>query len=101
MPQGPVDPEIIGRLTDLRTAAGRHEPFTVGALVGPTFVGTLDWDTGGPVLSGPPEKIAHVLGKFAAMGVDQVQIRLRSRSVEELVEQIELFGTGVLPLLEG
>ena len=101
LPQGPVDPEIIGRLTDLRTAAGRHEPFTVGALVGPTFVGTLDWDTGGPVLSGPPEKIAHVLGKFAAMGVDQVQIRLRSRSVEELVEQIELFGTGVLPLLEG
>lgn len=99
LPQGPVDAEILGRLADLRAAAGRHEPFTVGALLGATYVGAPSWDLGQPVLSGPAEKIAHVLDKFAGLGVDQVQVRLRSRSVDELVEQIERFGSEVLPLL--
>ena len=99
LPQGPVDPEVIGRLNDLRAAAGRHEPFTIGALVGPTYVGEPDWDLATPTLAGPPEKLAHVLGKFQAMGVGQVQVRLRSRSAAELVEQIERFGSEVLPLL--
>ena len=94
-----MDPEIIGRLNDLRAAAGRHEPFTIGALVGPTYVGEPDWDLATPTLAGPPEKLAHVLGKFRAMGVGQVQVRLRSRSAAELVEQIERFGSEVLPLL--
>jgi hypothetical protein len=40
-----------------------------------------------------------VLGKFSAMGVGQVQVRLRSRSADELVDQIERFGADVLPLL--
>lgn len=100
LPQGPVDAEIIGRLRELRDAAGRHDRFDIGALVGPTYVGTPDWDPGQYTLSGPPEKIAHVLGKFAALGVGQAQVRLRSRSVEELVDQIHRFGAEVLPLLE-
>lgn len=99
LPQGPVTPEIVERLRGLRDAAGRHDPFDVGALVGPTYVGEPDWDLGGPTLSGPPEKLAHVLGKFTAMGVTQAQVRLRSRSADELVEQIERFGAEVLPLL--
>ncbi len=99
LPQGPVDAETIAELTERRTAAGRHEPFTVGALVGPTYVGEPTWDLGGPTLAGPPAKVAHVLGKFAAMGVHQVQVRLRSRSADELVDQIERFGAEVLPLL--
>lgn len=99
LPQGPVDAETVAALTERRTAAGRHEPFTVGALVGPTYVGEPTWDLAGPTLAGPPAKIAHVLGKFATMGVHQVQVRLRSRSADELVEQIERFGAEVLPLL--
>ena len=99
LPQGPVDADVIGRLNELRAAAGRHDPFTIGALIGPTYVGSPDWDLGGPALVGPPEKLAHVLGKFAAMGVSQVQVRLRSRSMAELVEQIERFGAEVVPLL--
>ena len=99
LPQGPVTPEIVEKLRDLRDAAGRHDPFDIAALVGPTYVGEADWDLGGPALTGPPEKIAHVLGKFAAMGVGQVQVRFRSRSAEELVDQIGRFGADVLPLL--
>ncbi|MCB0972416.1 MAG: LLM class flavin-dependent oxidoreductase, partial [Acidimicrobiales bacterium] len=99
LPQGPVTPELIARLHDLRDQAGRHDAFDVGALVGPTYVGEPDWDLGGPALTGPPEKLAHVLRKFQAMGVAQVQVRLRSRSLDELVDQIGRFGTDVIPLL--
>ncbi len=99
LPQGPVTPEVVARIAELRHAAGRHERFDLGALVGPTYVGEPTWDLGGPALAGSPEKLAHVLGKLGALGVGQAQIRLRSRSVEELVEQIHRFGTDVIPLL--
>lgn len=99
LPQGPVTPEAVARIAELRQAAGRHDRFDLGALVGPTYVGEPSWDLGGPALTGSPEKLAHVLGKLGALGVGQVQIRLRSRSVEELVEQIHRFGADVVPLL--
>ena len=62
-------------------------------------MGEPDWDLGGPAIVGSPDKLAHVLGKFATMGVGQVQVRLRSRSAAELVEQIGRFGAEVIPLL--
>lgn len=99
LPQGPTTPELVARIAELRDAAGRHDPFDVGALVGPTYVGEPDWDFGGPALAGPPEKLAHVLGKYRSMGVTHVQVRLRSRSADELVDQIGRFGAEVIPLL--
>lgn len=100
LPQGPVTPEIIAELRRLRGEAGRHDGFDIGALVGATYVGEPSWDLGGPALAGPPEKLAHVLEKFSAMGVAQAQVRLRSRSADELVDQIGRFGAEVLPLLD-
>ena len=101
LPQGPVTPELVARIAELRHAAGRHDGFDLGALIGPTYVGDPDptWDLGGPALTGSPEKLAHVLGKLAGLGVGQVQVRLRSRSVTELTDQIARFGAEVLPLL--
>lgn len=99
LPQGPVTQEIVNRLTELRRAAGRHDRFDLGALVGPTYVGEPDWDLGGVALTGSADKLAHVLRKFALMGVGQVQVRLRSRSAAELVDQIGRFGTEVIPQL--
>ncbi len=98
LPQGPVDHETVQRVLALRDAAGRHDRFDIGALIGPTYVGEPSWDVG-RALCGPPEKVAHVLRKYAAMGVAQAQVRLRSRSVDELVDQIERFGSEVIPLL--
>jgi probable F420-dependent oxidoreductase len=99
LPQGPVTPEIIEQIRALRDEAGRHDAFDFGALVGPVYVGEPDWDLGGPTLAGPPDKIAHVLRKFSAMGVGQAQVRLRSRSLDELVDQIGRFGAEVIPQL--
>jgi probable F420-dependent oxidoreductase len=101
LPQGPVTAESVARIAELRAAAGNTGPFDLGALIGPTYVGDPDWDLGGPALTGSPGKLAHVLGKLGALGVGQVQIRLRSRSVDELVDQIGRFGAEVLPELDG
>ena len=98
MPQGPVDAEAVARVRAVRDEAGRHDRFDVGALICATYVGDPGWDVG-RALTGPPEKIAHVLRKFGAFGVGQVQVRFRSRSVDELVDQIERFGAEVIPLL--
>ena len=99
LPQGPVTPEIVARIHELRAAAGCHGSFDLGALIGSTYVGEPTWDLGERTLSGSPEKLAHVLGKLGALGVGQVQVRLRSRSVEELTDQIGRFGAEVIPLL--
>ncbi|CAN5495330.1 LLM class F420-dependent oxidoreductase [soil metagenome] len=99
LPQGPVTAEIVAQIHQLRDEAGRHDPFDLGALIGATYVGDADWELGEPTLSGSPDKLAHVLRKFAGLGVGQVQIRLKSRSAAELVDQIGRFGAEVIPQL--
>lgn len=102
LPQGdPRDrlPAQIARLRQLREQAGAQGPFTVGAIAEPLYVGRAGWDVGRRTLTGPPEEIAESLRAYRAMGVDQVQVRFRSRSRAELVEQIGLFGAEVAPRL--
>lgn len=99
LPQGPITPETVAFLRDHRAATGGDERFDIGALVGAVHVGEPTWDVG-PCLVGPPAKIAHVLGKLRAMGAGQVQLRFRSRSADELVDQIRAFGADVAPLLD-
>ncbi len=100
LPQGAVSPDQITFIRERRVAAGRgDDPIDIGALVGAAYVGEPTWDVGDHTLAGPPAKLAHVLGKYAALGVGQVQIRFRSRSATELIDQIQAFGADVLPLL--
>ncbi|MET9845710.1 LLM class F420-dependent oxidoreductase [Streptomyces ossamyceticus] len=102
LPQGdPRDrlPGQIARLRRLREEAGATGPFTVGAITEPLYVGEPAWDVGRRTLSGPPEALAESLRAYAAMGVDQVQVRFRSRMRDELTDQIGEFGERVGPLL--
>jgi probable F420-dependent oxidoreductase len=99
LPQGPLTPDALDALRAAMVAAGREgQPFDVGAIAGPVYVGDPDWDVG-RCITGPPEKVAHILGKLAGLGALQVQVRPRSRSVDEVVEQIGLLGSEVLPRL--
>ncbi|MFF7053415.1 LLM class F420-dependent oxidoreductase [Streptomyces griseorubiginosus] len=98
LPQGdPRDrlPAQIERLRRLRQEAGLEGPFTVGAIAEPLYVGTPTWDVGRRTLSGAPDALAESLRAYRAMGVDQIQVRFRSRSAAELLDQIEEFGTEV------
>ncbi|MFI6856049.1 LLM class F420-dependent oxidoreductase [Streptomyces sp. NPDC050416] len=102
LPQGdPRDvlPDRIARVRRLREEAGVEGPFSVGAIAEPLYVGAAGWDVGRRTVSGPAEAVAESLRAYRAMGVDQVQVRFRSRSRAELVAQIEQFGEEVAPLL--
>ncbi|MEU0189951.1 TIGR03619 family F420-dependent LLM class oxidoreductase [Streptomyces afghaniensis] len=102
LPQGdPRDvlPDRIARIRRFRQEAGIEGPFTVGAIAEPLYVGAAGWDVGRRTVSGPPGAIAEFLRAYRAMGVDQVQVRFRSRSRDELVAQIGQFGEEVAPLL--
>jgi probable F420-dependent oxidoreductase len=94
-------PDAIARIRDLRAQQGRVGRFTIGAITPFFWVGEPTWDTGEGCLAGTPERIAGYLSGYADMGVDQVQVRFRSRSRVELCEQIAVFGAEVAPLLNG
>ncbi|WP_105971930.1 LLM class F420-dependent oxidoreductase [Streptomyces geranii] len=103
LPQG--DPrdrlrEQIGRIRRLREQAGIQGAFSVGAITEPLYVGEPGWDVGRRTVSGAPEAVAESLRAYGAMGVDQIQVRFRSRSSAELLDQIAAFGEQVGPLLD-
>ncbi|GGZ75615.1 LLM class F420-dependent oxidoreductase [Streptomyces bluensis] len=102
LPQGdPRDrlPGQIARLRDLREQAGAEGPFTVGAITEPLYVGAPGWDVGRRTLTGTPDVLAESLRAYRAMGVDQIQVRFRSRGLGELIDQMTAFGAEVAPLL--
>lgn len=102
LPQGdPRDrlPAQIARIRRLREEAGIEGSFAFGAIAEPLYLGPPTWDVGRRTLTGPPEALAESLRAYRAMGVDQVQVRFRSRSRAELTDQIAAFGAEVGPLL--
>jgi probable F420-dependent oxidoreductase len=103
LPQGTLLADLPGQIAELRSRrleTGR-EPVDVGAICLPLIhVGQATWETGPGVLSGPPEKIAHYLAKFRALGVDHLQIRFRVRSAAEQLDQMRAFVSEVAPLVD-
>ncbi|MBL1081973.1 LLM class F420-dependent oxidoreductase [Streptomyces actinomycinicus] len=93
-------PAQIARIRRLREEAGRDGEYTVGAITEPLYVGRAGWDVGRRTLTGTPERIAESLRAYRALGVDQIQVRFRSRSRAELIEQVGLFGAEVAPRLD-
>jgi len=102
LPQGPPKQGMRAAISDLlrhRAELGRPEAFDVGGNAAPMYVGTPSWDTGS-ALTGSPDELAAGLRRLTSAGVNQVQVRLRSRSVNELCDQLTAFGTQVWPLVE-
>ncbi|MFF3978394.1 LLM class F420-dependent oxidoreductase [Streptomyces sp. NPDC001828] len=102
LPQGDPRSQLPAQITKLKTLreqAGIAEPITVGAITEALYVGEPDWDTGRRTLTGKPEALAESLRAYRAMGVDQIQVRFRSRSRSELIDQMGAFGAEVAPHL--
>ncbi len=101
LPQGTVKSDMadaIARIADQRAAAGRTGPFTIGAIARPMFLGDpgTDWELGRATLAGDAERLRAEIADYEAVGVDIVQVRFRSRSVAEYVEQVERFAEEVM-----
>ncbi|MEV5611904.1 TIGR03619 family F420-dependent LLM class oxidoreductase [Streptomyces sp. NPDC052225] len=102
LPQGdPRDrlPAQIEKVKRLRAEAGVEAPIVIGAITEPLYVGVPGWDVGRRTVHGAPGLVAESLRAYAAMGVDQIQVRFRSRGRAELVDQIDAFAADVAPQL--
>ncbi|MBD0709382.1 MULTISPECIES: LLM class F420-dependent oxidoreductase [unclassified Streptomyces] len=102
LPQGDPRERLAARIATLRRLradAGIAEPCTVGAITEPLYVGTPGHPVGRRTLSGPPQELAASLRAYGEMGVDQIQVRFRSRSLAELLDQMAAFGAEVAPHL--
>jgi deazaflavin-dependent oxidoreductase (nitroreductase family) len=89
----------VARLRRLRAEAVGDVALDIGAVAEPFYVGEPRWDVGNAV-TGAPEVLAGRLLELAALGANHVLVRLRSRSVDELLDQLDAFGTSVIPLLD-
>lgn len=93
-------PAQIATLRRLREEAGIEEPVEIGTIAEPLYVGEPRWEVGRRTLSGTPDRIAASLREYRAMGVAQIQVRFRSRSRSELVDQMAAFATDVAGQLD-
>jgi probable F420-dependent oxidoreductase len=103
LPQGTPRRDMPAQIADLRQhrdAAGITEPLDIGTICETCYVGRPQWDVGAGVIAGDAGRIAESFNQFGAMGVNQLQVRFKVRSCDELLDQMEAFGTDVAPLLK-
>jgi probable F420-dependent oxidoreductase len=93
-------PGQIARIRQLREEAGVTDPIEIGAIAEPLYVGEPSWHVGRRTLHGKPDALAESLRAYRAMGVDQIQVRFRSRDASELTDQMTAFATDVAPHLD-
>jgi probable F420-dependent oxidoreductase len=98
LPQGtPLDqmPEMV----ELYRHERGDDTGDIGAITEWLYVGDPTWDLNRTATTGSAEQIAESLRRWAAVGVNHLQVRFASRSADELIDQVTAFGTTVGPLL--
>jgi probable F420-dependent oxidoreductase len=92
-------PDQIAYLLEHRRQVRGDEPIDLGTITEFLYIGDPAWDVGDGTLSGAATPIADKLNDFGAMGVSHLQIRFRSRSLSELLDQMDAFHRDVAPNL--
>lgn len=100
LPQGPSNPDMVSMLNDERARVGRTAgPYMIGHITPFMYIGEPSWDVGDATLAGSPESIVERVLAGTASGVNQLQVRFKSRSCDELCDQMSAFATEVAPHL--
>lgn len=99
LPQGPSNPDMVAILRAERERTGRSGPFMIGHITPFMYVGAPGWDVGEATLTGTASSIAERVLAGTAPGVNQLQVRFKARSCDELCDQLVAFATDVAPLL--
>lgn len=102
LPQGTPRAEMpaqIAYVLEHRRRTRGDDPIDLGVITEVLYVGDPDWDVGPRTISGSPDHVADRLREFAAMGVNHLQVRFRSRNLDEQLDQMDAFHEEVAPLL--
>jgi probable F420-dependent oxidoreductase len=90
-------PSQIAQIQRCRAEHGNNRPIDLGAMAEPVYMGQPSWDIGRYSLAGSAAEHAERLNAYGQMGVSHVQVKFRSRSCSELLDQMAQFADGVLP----
>ena len=90
---------MVDMLTAEREKHGRTGPFMIGHITPFLHIGTPAFDVGDATIHGSPSSIAERVLEGTAPGVNQLQVRFKARSCDELCDQLVAFATDVAPLL--
>lgn len=103
IPQGSARAEMatdIAYIHAERERAGRDAPIDLGFVTEDLYVGTPSWDVSDrATIHGSGELIAEKMLEMKALGVNHLQVRFRSRSIEEHLDQMSAWTHEVAPLL--
>jgi probable F420-dependent oxidoreductase len=102
LPQGTPRAELPAAIDTIRTHRRRtlgDRPIEIGTMSEWLHVGKPGFEVPSGTKVGTPEEIAGHLRGLKDIGVSHCGVRFRARTCAELVEQIELFGSRVAPLL--
>jgi probable F420-dependent oxidoreductase len=99
LPQGTPRAQMPEQIAYLLKHRNGDDPIDLGAVTEFLYIGKPTWTVGEKCISGPADLIADGLREFGAMGVTHLQVRFRSRSLDELLDQMTAFGAQVGPLL--
>ena len=103
LPQGTVRDQLPGQIATIREHRRRVRgdvPIEIGANSEWLYLGKPSFDLGPNSRSGAGEAIAASLLELRAMGVSHCGVRFRTRSCDELVDQIGAFAADVAPHLQ-
>jgi len=103
LPQGTFRDQLPAQIATIREHRRKvrgDEPIEIGANSPWLYVGTPGFDVGPNALTGPGEAIADSLRELRRLGVSHCGVRFRTRSCDELCDQIETFAAQVLPLVD-
>jgi alkanesulfonate monooxygenase SsuD/methylene tetrahydromethanopterin reductase-like flavin-dependent oxidoreductase (luciferase family) len=101
LPQGPSDQAMVDLLRQGLEKYGRVDAdLMIGHIAPFMYVGDPGWDVGEGVLTGSAQSIAEQTLAGTTEGVNQIQVRFKARSCDELCDQIAAFATDVAPLLQ-
>jgi len=94
-------PEILATIREAAERAGRSDAtFDIGIMPPRIHVGEPRYDLGAwPHLTGEPARIAEALRAVLATGANVLHVKFRSRSRDELLDQMAAFAADVAPHL--
>ena len=103
IPQGTFRDQFPAQVATIREHRKRlrgDDPIEIAANSPWLYVGTPGFEMPAGSISGTGEAIAASLRELKAMGANLCGVRFRSRSCDELCDQIDAFGREVAPLLD-